>query len=222
VPGTTNLRLVLALPLVALFVAAVTGCDRRATDRTASTITYSARAPRPDSTATTTRTVDNAGFVDNAGRTSEQTTRTESSGMRATETGSERPTGTPGSGLPLPLPPRAPAGQVGEGAGALGGEDGSPGAPGETVVARMAQAICDRETSCNRVGPDKPVATAAQCMSVVRDRARVDVVDARCERGFDTTQLALCLTVIRQTACDASLDAIGSLTHCQPSALCSR
>lgn len=49
------------------------------------------------------RTVDDAGFVDNAGRPSSETARTQMSGMRATEGGGERPTGTPGAGAPVPL-----------------------------------------------------------------------------------------------------------------------
>ena len=215
------MRSVVVLCSAAVIVASSVACEKNARDRPASTITYSARAPRPDATATTTRTLDNTGFVDNAGRTSEQRVRTEASGMRATETGSERPTGTPGSGTPIPLGPEGHEPQVGEGAGALGGDDtAASGAPGATVVARIARARCDRETACDRVGAGKAFLTGEQCMSSVRGRARADVVEASCERGFDSTQVALCLTTIRQVSCDAPLDSIATLSHCQASALC--
>lgn len=209
--------------VVALVLAgiAVLACEKSSLDRPASTITYSARAPRPDSTGVTTRTLDSTGYVDNAGRTSEQRNRTEASGMRATETGSERPTGTPGSGTPIPVGPRTHGAQVGEGAGALGGDKGdTTGAPGDTVVARVARARCDREIACDRVGTGKSFGTSEQCMANVRERAREDVVDAACARGFDGTQLGICLNTIRQLPCDTPLDAIDAVANCQASALC--
>jgi hypothetical protein len=215
------MKSVIVLTCAAVLMGSV-ACERNSRDRPASTVTYSARAPRPDTTAASARTLDSTGFVDNAGRTSEQLARTEASGMRATETGSERPTGTPGSGTPLPIEAKGQQPQAGEGAGALGGDDTSAsGAPGDGVVARIARARCDRETACDRIGPDKPLRTGEQCMSTVRGRARADVVDADCERGFDSTQVALCLTTIRQVPCETALDAIASLSQCQASALCS-
>src|SRR4051812_42051423 len=45
------------------------------------------------------RTVDNSGWVDPGGRTSDET-RPETSGMRATELGADRPTGT-NTGVPV-------------------------------------------------------------------------------------------------------------------------
>src|SRR5688572_29577460 len=118
--------------VLAVASVAVAACAKDSGDRASSTITYSARQPRPDHRPPPTRTLHSTGFVDNAGRTSEQTNRTEASGMRATETGGERPTGTAGSGLPLPIDPSGHEEQVGEGAGSLGGGDGSgSGAPGD-------------------------------------------------------------------------------------------
>lgn len=199
--------------MLVLAIAGLAACEKSRLDRPASTITYSAKQQ--------SRTADSTGFVDNAGRTSDQHGRSETSGMRATETGSERPTGTPASGTPIPIDPPSHGAQVGEGAGALGGEDATgSGAPGDTVVGRIARARCDRETACDRVGEGKPFATGEQCMASVRGRSRADVVAAQCSRGFDSTQVASCLTSIRQVACDARLDAIENVPHCQSSGLC--
>lgn len=199
---------------------AVVGCEKDTRDRAGSTITYSARQPRPDRRPVPSQTVDSTGFVDNAGRTSEQTNRTQASGMRATETGSERPTGTPGSGLPLPEA-KGHDPQVGEGAGSLGGEAATgSGAPGDMLVGRIAQARCDREVACERVGEKKTFATTEQCTSTLRERSRADVVAARCARGFDNTQVGICLTSIRQYRCESTLEAVDVISQCQSSALC--
>jgi hypothetical protein len=207
--------------MLALAVAGVVSCGKSSLDRPTSTITYGARQPRPDQRPAQGRTLDSTGYVDNAGRTSEQVTRGEASGMRATETGSERPTGTPGSGLPLPIEPATQDAQVGEGAGSLGGEDATgSGAPGDMLVGRIAQARCDREVACDRVGEGKPYKTTEQCTTSVRPRSRADVVAAQCSRGFDNTQVALCLTSIRQHRCESGLGAVDVLPHCQRSALC--
>ena len=207
--------------MLVLALAGVAACEKSSLDRPASTVTYSTRQARPDRRPPPTRTLDSTGFVDNAGRTSEQTTRSEASGMRATETGSERPTGTASSGVPLPIDPSSHDEQVGEGAGSLGGEDGAgSGAPGDMLVGRIAQARCDREVACDRVGEGKPFKTSTQCMSSLRSRSRADVVAAQCARGFDNTQIALCLTSIRQFRCDSGLDGIDAIAQCQRSALC--
>lgn len=213
--------------MLALAALGVVACNKGSRDRAVSTVTYSATQPRPDRTPASTRTVDSAGWTDNAGRTSEQNGRSEMSGMRATEAGSEKPTGTPGSGTPIPLGPQwepvAPGEQVGEreAAGPLGNDDGSgTGAPGETIVGRVARARCDREQYCDRVGEGKPFGTGEQCTNVLRERARAEVVHAQCERGFETSQVALCLNAIRQAPCDVRLDSMDSLPSCQSKELC--
>lgn len=215
VPKKSVLVLVVASGLAAF------ACSKSAAERPVSTITYSARLPRPDTTATSKRTVDSTGWVDNAGRTSEQNTRSEMSGMRATEIGGERPTGTPGSGTPIIPVKKRPRAPVAENAAALGNEGAAGnGAPGDTVVARVARARCDRETACDRVGSGKEFGTSEHCMSSLRETARADVVEAGCLRGFDATQLAICLNAIRQLSCETELDAIASVANCQSATLC--
>ena len=214
------MRSVSMLVLGVVVAGGVAACEKDNRDRAGSTITYSARQPRPDQRPVPTQTLHSTGFVDNAGRTSEQTNRTETSGMRATETGSERTTGTPGSGLPLPEA-KGHEPQVGEGAGSLGGEDATgSGAPGDMLVGRIAQARCDREVACDRVGQKKTFATSEQCTSTLRERSRADVVAARCARGFDNTQVGICLTSIRQYRCESTLEAVDVISQCQSSALC--
>src|SRR5262245_57419562 len=79
-----------------VLIGAASSCNRSTVGEVASATTTTAASSK------SSRTLYNVGWVDNAGRTSEITTRSEMSGMRATEVGSEKPTGTPGSGTPLP------------------------------------------------------------------------------------------------------------------------
>jgi len=184
--------------------------------------------PRPEATVPTTRTIDNAGFVDNGGRTSDETNRSEMSGMRATEAGSERPTGTPGSGTPIPIPtPRgaAPPPTRGEGAGAASSERGttvtSTGGPVVEAGERLARARCDRETTCNRIGRGRAWATQDQCFASQRERVGDAVSALGCPHGIDNVQLAICLNALRGQACSDGSGDLSVLPECMASALCS-
>jgi hypothetical protein len=205
---------------LAIFV--VSACARPVAPGAKSTLMSG--VPRPDTTVTTSHTVDNAGFVDNGGRTSDETSRTQFSGMRATEAGSERPTGTTG-GVPLPLDPPTPPPLVGEGAGqasSVRGTSGPPpsGAPTSDALARIAHARCDREMACNRVGNGRPWRHLDACLETQRERARRLLDPTTCRRGVDNVQLAACLTDLRTVACNDPKDDDDSVESCRTSALC--
>jgi hypothetical protein len=205
--------------------AVATACDRGAQRRDVRSALTSANAPPPASTAVSSRTIDNAGFVDNGGRTSDMTGRSEMSGMRGTEAGSERTTGTPGSGLPLRIPGKAARTDIGEGAGAATSETGgsktpSAGAPPSEAVARLARARCDRETSCNRVGPGRASATQDWCVAKQRERVGAAVTAMSCPHGIDNVQLGTCLNALRGQGCTDRRGDLEVLPECVTNALC--
>lgn len=213
-----------ALALVAAVLACVPPgrVDRDATKSATDLSTL----PAPATTGVPSRTVDSTGFVDNAGRTSDMTARTELSGMRATEVGSVFPTGTPGSGAPLPIEPRPEAPRVGEGAGAGDSIRGTEqdvtisGIPWLAAVPGLARARCDREVVCGRVGADEVFESADACVMAARAAVRDELFDAECPEGIDRVQLAICLNAVRRAPCDASLDAPAIATECSRTALC--
>ena len=220
--STMSAKMALAAALVA-GGAVASACDRGEQGRARTALT-SASTPPPASTVATSRTVDNAGFVDNGGRTSDMTGRSEMSGMRATEAGSERPTGSPGSGQPLPFSRKAARADIGEGAGASLSEPGtsvpSAGAPASEAVARLARARCDRETSCNRVGPGRAWGTQDQCVAHQRERVGVGVSALSCPHGVDNVQLGTCLNALRLQACNDRRGDLEVLPECLANALC--
>jgi hypothetical protein len=217
-------RLIVALVTLGASVVSFAAC--RIPPQSGTTTTTSAVIPRPDAIGTTKRTIDNTGFVDNGGRTSDETNRTVASGMRATETGSERPTGTPGSGLPLPIEPSPPPAAIGEGAGAAQSVRGAEGPPrggvpiAESAVSRITRARCDLATSCDHVGEGKPYRTAVDCMMQERQRTMDEIDGAACPNGIDAVQLANCLADVRRQACTAPSSNLDALVGCQSSALC--
>lgn len=185
-------------------------------------------AQRSDVTVATSRTIDNAGWVDNGGRTSDETIRTQMSGMRATELGSERITGTPGSGYP-PLPPyHFPYAWP-------GAEYQLPGLPKEgpklvptlgaspsEVVPRIAEAQCDRESSCDHIGIGGRWESRDACLAQQRGAARNHFENALCNGGVDTTVLASCLAALRAGGCGDLTSNIETTAACRTTALCAQ
>jgi hypothetical protein len=176
---------------------------------------------RPERRVSHPRTVDAAGFVDNAGRTSSETSRSELSGMRATETGSERPTGTPGTGLPIPIEPETRGLESAERPRPPEtGRNTTAGAPSEAATGRLTQALCDRENSCARVGEKRAWPSMATCTSSVRVVVRQDLAQTECPDGHDPSALTTCLSAIRLAACDKRVDGLATLPECDARTLC--
>ena len=163
--------------------------------------------------------------------------------MRVTESGSERITGTPGSGQPIPFiepnPPRR--GVERERLGPTIGPEGiAPstaiprpepgpqpppiiGAPSPSALdatSRIARARCDRQTACDRVGPGRAWESQDACMAQQRERADDEVASLACARGVDSLQLGLCLDSIRGQPCNESATSLDTVTECRTTAVC--
>lgn len=196
---------VVSLGVVFLLAACGRGPER--------VVTTSATAPA--AVPTGSKTIDSTGWVDNAGRTSDQRARTEMSGMRATETGGERPTGTPGSGIPLPGTGARAASERGDAP-----DDDVSGAPPETVIGRIARARCDHQVVCGRVGPTAPWRSDGECMDALRRSVRDELTHEACPKGVRAGALAACLATVRTRACSSSAERLETVPPCTRDALC--
>jgi hypothetical protein len=175
----------------------------------------------PEAKPPTARTVDSTGFVDNSGRTSDETVaRPETSGVRASEAGStDRPTGTntgtPGAGTTRerPMVPKITA--LAPGAGGV-----SPVAGYDDLPGKMARAACDHEKVCDRVGDGKPSPSDGACTADMRTRAIGDLDAMGC--NLDGSAVAVCLAEIRKASCNLVIDRPASLGACARQSLCAR
>lgn len=176
---------------------------------------------RPDQLPPASHTLDSEGFVDNGGRTSSERNRTEASGMRATETGSQVPAGTPGSGFPLPFGPavRERTREVPANRWALGTPQPS-GANARVVARKMARAYCDREWSCGRISVAEAWGSKARCIGRVDTRFYESLGAANCPDAFDPNLVPACLSSIRRTSCDVKIEDMASVGDCTPNTLC--
>lgn len=198
---------------LALVLLSSSSCASRDARQTASTT-----PSRPDQTPAVPRTLYSTGWVDNAGRTSDEHGRPQTSGVRASESGGELPTGTPGSGTPLQVPGGGPTERSGT-SGAPSGpsaedEQGEDGA----WVGSLVQALCDHAHACGQVGAGARFGTTAACAAELRPRVREEPASRSCVRGVEGA--AACLTAVRRSSCDRKLERASDLPPCTPAALC--
>lgn len=206
----------------ALVVLALLGaCDRAPARGPSAVTTRSATLSRPEQLPPPSHTLDSEGWVDNAGRTTAERGRTEMSGMRATETGSQTPTGTPGSGFPLPTErPRRPEPEKPTPDRLALGEQVPPSAPTNVVARSIALAYCDREWSCGRIDVKEAWASKERCLDGISTRFLEDLGSAGCPDRFDPNAVVVCLTSVRRPPCDVPIDDLSSIGACEPRALC--
>ncbi|AKV03249.1 hypothetical protein AKJ09_09912 [Labilithrix luteola] len=192
-----NLRVLVALVPVTIAV----GCGGSSSQpRSASSQTTSgATNPYND-----LRTVDSAGYVDNAGRTEEVT-------AGATPTVRGR-----GEGIVAPRPPESTSGSS---------EVPPSGAPATApatateAVPRLVRALCDRESACERVGTAARYASADSCMAEKRQNVE-SLLEAGCPKGVASSAFGACLGAIRVASCEPSAVQVGTLPACRAEAVC--
>ena len=208
-------------PTLLAFAGVVAACDRAPARAPTDVTTTSASFPDPASLPPPSHSVTSAGSADNDGKTSDGTSRSEFSGMRPTEVGGQSPTGTPGSGFPLPIE-RNPKPSESERVQRQRPVTAGPpkGAPSELVIDRVAEAWCDREQFCGRVGEGKTWKSGASCIDRHRPDVRASIDSATCPNGFDAAALSNCLNGLRRAECSTDISRVDAINECNLGSLC--
>jgi hypothetical protein len=84
----------------------------------------------------------------------------------------------------------------------------------------ITTARCDRELSCNNIGPGHSWDTYDACEREIHQNTRVSLREESCPNGIDGNNLTSCLEDIRNERCGNPLDTLGRLTACRSGRLC--
>ena len=90
----------------------------------------------------------------------------------------------------------------------------------ERVVDLIAEARCDREQSCNRIGPGAQYRHREDCLREARRFVSTSINAQRCMGGIGEVGLNRCLESIEEGQCDSPEQVTGMTSHCHLSALC--
>lgn len=88
------------------------------------------------------------------------------------------------------------------------------------VVERIAGATCDREQSCNTIGPGATFASREDCMTAVRAKYGKDLSLSMCPGGIDSGPLDDCVKSLDAGQCSQPGDAITRSATCPVKAMC--
>jgi Family of unknown function (DUF6184) len=90
----------------------------------------------------------------------------------------------------------------------------------KAVVDHLASARCEREKTCNNVGPDQKYASHSVCMDQMRGNLANDLNAYNCPRGIDMVALDGCMQAIRSEECSHPMDTLTRVDKCRTGALC--
>jgi hypothetical protein len=90
----------------------------------------------------------------------------------------------------------------------------------QDVVERISAARCDREESCNRVGPGTTYEDRSDCMRYSRRIVSREVNPASCPGGVGAIGLERCVRSLIEGECDMPGQIEGRASDCHVRLLC--
>jgi Family of unknown function (DUF6184) len=91
---------------------------------------------------------------------------------------------------------------------------------GAEVVDQLAEAWCDRQRSCDRVGAGQAYATYFDCVKQTRTAGRRDLDSLRCPHGIDSTRAQACVAAIGRQPCSDDVIVLLAPEQCRGADLC--
>jgi hypothetical protein len=90
------------------------------------------------------------------------------------------------------------------------------------VAGRLADARCERESTCMDIGPGKRFSSQQVCLSALRTDSLGHLARTDCPNGTDPRGLEKCLGAIRGEVCPHAMDQVDHLAACRAESLCFR
>jgi hypothetical protein len=87
-------------------------------------------------------------------------------------------------------------------------------------AAQIAQARCELEQRCGRVGQGQRYQSMDACLTTVRQDWQEDLNAYECPGGFNQSELSECLAEIRTEGCESAVQKLGSFVACRASDIC--
>lgn len=90
----------------------------------------------------------------------------------------------------------------------------------DDAAMRLANARCDRENACDKIGAFRRFTDRDACVRELFQEAHADVVPEACPAGVDETKLARCLAAVQSQPCDDARATVDEPASCRRDELC--
>jgi hypothetical protein len=90
------------------------------------------------------------------------------------------------------------------------------------VVDQFAEAWCNQQRGCDRVGTGRRYSAFFECMTQMRGAVRDDLTGFNCSHGIDATRTQPCMAEIEREDCTHDLVTLMSLADCRGEVLCAK
>jgi len=88
------------------------------------------------------------------------------------------------------------------------------------VIDRIAKASCDREQSCNTIGPGATFGSTQECLSTFHAKYARELSAGNCPGGIDKGGLDDCISSFEASQCGGPDEAITRTATCSTKSLC--
>ena len=90
----------------------------------------------------------------------------------------------------------------------------------ELATARIAGVRCDRQITCEQIGPDKRFTSRDNCARDEARRTKEELRSSDCPGGIDTAKLQACLAELSRQDCNSIIGSLQTVDACKTAALC--
>ncbi|HEX5100165.1 MAG TPA: DUF6184 family natural product biosynthesis lipoprotein [Polyangiaceae bacterium] len=91
-----------------------------------------------------------------------------------------------------------------------------------SAVSSITQARCEREARCNNIGNGKKFESRDECVTKTRADWRDDLNARECPNGVVSSQLASCVSQIKDENCSNVVEKLETVLACRTADLCKR
>jgi len=99
-------------------------------------------------------------------------------------------------------------------------QQGNAAATTRSARESIAESRCQREQTCNNVGPEKKYSSTNDCLTRIRNDWKDDLNARECPGGVNQTQLNQCLAKIRTEDCGNPFDTLSRVAECTAGQIC--
>jgi hypothetical protein len=90
------------------------------------------------------------------------------------------------------------------------------------AVEELANSLCARQRSCDRVGTGREYSSFFDCLNEQRGAVRADLASLGCASGVEATHAQQCAAEIEKADCTQPIGGLPTLEPCRGDVLCSK